>query len=334
MKGVVLLGRDVMSSTLEPRAAGCNMTVVNSGGSPATEGACQAGGTRYDVRRKSDSDGWREVGMKARTRHLVLCMLAVVALVNASWAGDAWKDKKPADWSEKDMHKFMTNSPWSRTVQPSMAQMSTDRGPTSANTGGWGGGPGGGGGGGGQWGGGGGMGNATPIMTLEVRWVSAPIMREALKMSESEPFNAAVERYAKDYYIVSVTMQVAGASSGGGPRGRGGWGGGAPSGGGGGQWGAPGAGQAPSKEQEEARKRFQETLIRGATLTVDGKAVHPERAEMTPSKTGMATLYLFPRTLKLEDMEKDYVFEVSQGPSVTRANFSFKGFEQAPEKGM
>ena len=64
------------------------------------------------------------------------------------------------------------------------------------------------------------------------------------------------------------------------------------------------------------------------------EGVHPVRAEMTPSKSGMTTLYLFPRTLKLDDADKDYVFELTQGPMTSRANFSLKAFDQAPDKGL
>jgi hypothetical protein len=267
--------------------------------------------------------------MRLTPKHTLICVVGAAALASLAWAGDVWKDKKPADWSEKDMKKFLTNSPWARTVQPAMnaAQMEGAQGPMGANTGGWGG-PGGGGGGGMR---GGGFGSgAMPISTFAVRWVSAPIMREALKVAESEPLNKAIEKYAKDYYIVSVTMQMAGGSSAG--QGGGGGrraGGGAP--GGGGQWGGPGGGQGQS---EEGRKRFQEMMTRGVTLKFAGQSVHPERAEMAMATAGMTTLYLFPRSLKLEESDKDYVFESAMGPTVTHAKFSLKEFEQAPEKGL
>jgi hypothetical protein len=48
----------------------------------------------------------------------------------------------------------------------------------------------------------------------------------------------------------------------------------------------------------------------------------------------MMTLYMFPRSLKLEDASKDYLFEVTQGQSTTRASFSLKGLEEAPDKGL
>ena len=39
-----------------------------------------------------------------------------LALAATGWAGDPWKDKKPADWSDKDLQKFLNKSPWAKTV--------------------------------------------------------------------------------------------------------------------------------------------------------------------------------------------------------------------------
>lgn len=260
--------------------------------------------------------------MKSDGKRWVLWFVTVAVLANVAWAGDVWKEKKPADWSPKEMEKFLTRSPWARTVEPATSPQSIDRGPTSASTGGWSGAPGGGGGGGGWRGSPGGDG-AMPITTFQVRWVSAPIMRAALKLAESEPLNAAIAMYSTDYYIISVSMQTRGGG------GRGAWGGG-------GRWGAPASapGSSAQAQQEEARKKFEQMLLQGAMLRFGRHAVHPVQAQMVPGKEGMTTLYLFPRTLQLEDASKDFTFEFSQGPAVTQADFSLKGFEQAPDKGM
>jgi hypothetical protein len=170
---------------------------------------------------------------------------------------------------------------------------------------------------------GGGMSGAMPIMTFQIRWLSAPIMREALKVTESEPFNAAIDKYASDYYIIGVQMQIEGGGGANGPGGGGR---------GGGRGGGMGGG--PSNGDSGGRAQFQAMLIQGATLKFGNQMVHPEKAEMAPSKTGMMTLYMFPRTLKLEDADKNYLFQVTQGPSTTRASFSLKGLEEAPEKGL
>jgi len=210
--------------------------------------------------------------MKSDAKRWVLWFVAAAITANAAWAGDVWKAKNPADWSPKEMEKFLTRSPWARTVQPATGPQSMDHGPTSANTGGWGGVPGGSGGrgGGGGWRGSPGGDSVTPITTFQVRWVSAPIMRAALKLYESEPVNAAIARYASDYYIISVSMQTRGGGAG-----RGAWGGG--------RWGAPGNGQNGSAQaqQEEARKKFQQMLIQNAMLRFGRNAVHPVQAQST-----------------------------------------------------
>jgi hypothetical protein len=160
-----------------------------------------------------------------------------------------------------------------------------------------------------------------PIMTYQIRWLSAPIMREALKVAESEQLNAAIDKYASDYYIIGVQMQVEGGASG--PRGGGQWGGGS------------GGGRGPSAQQmEQGHSQFEAMLIQGATLKFGHQLVHPEKAEMAVCKAGMMTLYMFSRDLKLEDADKTYLFEVSQGPSTTRASFSLKGLEEAADKGL
>ena len=85
---------------------------------------------------------------------------------------------------------------------------------------------------------------------------------------------------------------------------------------------------------EAGRAQFEQMLINGSMLTFGGHSVHPVHAEMTPCKSGMTTLYLFPRSLKLETADKNYLFELVQGPFPVRASFSLKGFEQAPDKGF
>lgn len=265
--------------------------------------------------------------MRLIAKHCVLAIVATTALVSVAWASDAWKDKKPAEWTPKQLDKFMTSSPWSNTVQPASNLPMPDGSPGGPGGGGYGGGGGGGRGGGGGMGGG--MGGAMPIMTYQIRWMSAPIMREALKLSENQNLSTEIERYANDYYIIGVQMQVQGGGGGGGPRpgaGRGGMGGGMGAG-----QGNSASGQGPSA-QPSAKSIPMEMAMPtdNATLKFGRQTVHPQKATAT---SGM-TLYMFPRSLKLEDAAKDYLFEVSQGQMTTRASFSLKGFEEAQDKGL
>jgi hypothetical protein len=45
------------------------------------------------------------------------CFLTAVLLIAVSlWAGDPWKEKSYKDWDEKDIHRILTDSPWSKRV--------------------------------------------------------------------------------------------------------------------------------------------------------------------------------------------------------------------------
>jgi hypothetical protein len=274
--------------------------------------------------------------MRSIAKYRTVGIVAAAALVSVAWASDIWKDKKPADWTPKQLDKFMTSSPWSNTVQPDSNLPMSSGSPGGPGGGGYGGG-GGQGGGGGRGGGGMGAGSgaAMPIMTFQIRWLSAPVMREALKVAEDQSLSAEVEKYASDYYIVGVQMKVEGGASGSGPHGGAGRGGLGNIGNG--QGGASGAGQGQGASNEQAQTRgpqFQPMSTQGAILKFGHQQVHPEKAEIGPSKMGMMTLYMFPRSLKLEDADKSYLFEVTQGQSTTRASFSLKGLDEAQDKGL
>jgi hypothetical protein len=52
-------------------------------------------------------------------RYLVFTMPALL------FAGEFWQDKKPSDWSEKDVKRLLTKSPWAKegTVEFNMERM-------------------------------------------------------------------------------------------------------------------------------------------------------------------------------------------------------------------
>ena len=50
--------------------------------------------------------------MKTLFRVLFVLLLTSTLL----WAGDFWEDKEFTQWSEKDVEKLMTNSPWAKQV--------------------------------------------------------------------------------------------------------------------------------------------------------------------------------------------------------------------------
>jgi hypothetical protein len=148
-------------------------------------------------------------------------LLVGVQLAPCAWvwgAGEFWNDKQVSDWTEKEISRLLTKSPWAKSVSPEI-DFSGMEGPGGG--GGGGGMPGGRGGGmGGPGMGGGGMGGPgmegpgmggrgseggpgpegggrSGRMTATVRWESAAPVREALKTKLSSD--------AEGKYVISVS---------------------------------------------------------------------------------------------------------------------------------
>jgi hypothetical protein len=268
-----------------------------------------------------------------------LWVLGGLALAATVWAGDVWKDKKPADWPEKDLTKFLSKSPWSKTVPMQMDPNRSNRLGRGGRGGyGGGGGMGGGGGYGGGMGGGmgrggygggsgtgsgmgneGGMGGGSAMPDLPaavVRWESAPLVREANARAETKEFNDAVAGFAKDYYVISVTTMA--------PERQGGWQGG-------GDWSA----QQDPQQAEERRKQMQARVLESTKLRGGaGEPRAPERVESLKGGGGRVMLFLFPRALALENGEKELSFETALGPMVIKTKFNLKEMSQGSIQGL
>lgn len=127
-------------------------------------------------------------------------------------AADFWQ-KPYTEWSDKDVTKMMTNSPWAKTTAIPLAGPLA--GPDIAPPGGGGGGGGGGGRGGGGGGGGGGpeipasAGGGSGTMDITVRWQSAVPVRQAFvrqkfgaEATTSADAKKILDEEATDYEIV------------------------------------------------------------------------------------------------------------------------------------
>jgi len=110
-------------------------------------------------------------------REVLLIGLGLEALAHAS--GEFWNDKTPGEWSDKEIERLLTKSPWAREASAEM----NFSGMSAPDSGGRGGGMPGGRGGGPPMGGGGpgGPGGGMPNMKATVRWESAEPVREASK---------------------------------------------------------------------------------------------------------------------------------------------------------
>ncbi len=147
-------------------------------------------------------------------------VLGIVMLTATLWGAGFWDKKDFTQWSEREVNKTFTDSPWAKKVTISnanamqMAQSTGGRGGGGRGAGGGGGIPGGGGGGGGRRGGGGGGGGGmTPpmqMLNLLVRFDEAlPVKHAKVKyrMGESTELTPEMQQYLDsetDYYVVTV----------------------------------------------------------------------------------------------------------------------------------
>jgi hypothetical protein len=141
----------------------------------------------------------------------MVCASTVCAAI--LMAAEPWKSKEAAQWTDDDINKELTDSPWAKekTVSPQRQQQSGGRG--MGRRGGMGGGgyPGGGGGGypggGGGYPSGGGGGNPSDSsMNLTIRWDSALPVQQALKrqgVASAEEVKTVSEASEK-YYVIAV----------------------------------------------------------------------------------------------------------------------------------
>jgi hypothetical protein len=254
----------------------------------------------------------------------ILIIFAVASI--AALAADPWRTKKPADWTDKEAQRILSDSPWAKkaVAEMSFGGMGDPGGGMGGPGGGMGGrgggmgGPGGGamgGPGGGMGGPGGGMGAPGGGMggpgggmeppKIIVRWESAEPVREALKRVES-PAAGQLAEWAKDHYVISTSgmsmMRPAGPGPGG-PDGR------------------P---QPDAGRMEQMQQRMREAT----SLKVKGKdPIAPVRIETIETGGGMLTVFLFPRGAAITPADKEVTFETALGPMAIKSKFNLKDMQ-------
>ena len=233
----------------------------------------------------------------------LLTIFAVASI--AALAADPWRTKKPADWTDKEAQRILSDSPWAKKA---VAEMSFGgMGGPGGGMGGRGGGMGG--PGGGMGGPGGGMGGP-PGGGMEppkiiVRWESAEPVREALNRVES-PAAGQLAEWAKDHYVISTTGMSMMRPGGPGP-------------------GGPGDRPQPDPgRMEQMRQRMREAT----SLKVKGKdPVAPVRIETIETGGGMLTVFLFPRSAAITPADKEVSFETALGPMAIKSKFNLKDMQ-------
>ncbi len=114
-------------------------------------------------------------------KKLVLGIAAISLLASGpAWAGKFWEDTDFLEWSESDVIKMLTKSPWSRQID-----LKAVLGPVSFLT-------------------------FVPSMTLTIRWLSAAPVREAFARArfgdaaKTSPEALKFLELEPDYYIIGI----------------------------------------------------------------------------------------------------------------------------------
>ncbi len=233
-------------------------------------------------------------------------------------AEDPWNAKQPSEWTEKELSKILSDSPWARKVDVAVG------GPPMGGMGG-GGRRGRGGGGGGSsmpsaeqssLGGGGGMGGGgmggdmggsmmSPTIPYVIRWVSAAPVKEAFVRARFGK-EADASQQAREYlqrpephYVIAVIGPPRRA-----PQQR---------------EGAEGGQQRPGPSEEMKQKLKSLTLLHRK-----GKPdIHPEVVEVVAG-AAQTMVFRFPRTDEVSLEDKEIEFATRMGPIDIKRKFKLK----------
>lgn len=240
-----------------------------------------------------------------------LCLSAL-----ALSAADVWVAKPYTSWSEKDIRKIMTNSPWSRTVTVTLdfipdgsflrgrgrGPMPNPQGPGIAESGG-----------------GLGVGQSAPPpgapapplpsgpprTSLIVRWQSSTVVKQALVKNEygdkAGTSPDAQKRLQPDaaYYVIAVGNLPA----------------------------------AQKPRDAEARR----TLIAATTLTVNGKDQSIAAKDVVTVEAGAGLIearFLFPRDVAITPDDKEVDFATLFGKAAVKAKFNLKNMTIGGKLGL
>jgi hypothetical protein len=244
-------------------------------------------------------------------------ILPAIALIFAValYAADFWKAKDPSQWTDEEVAKMLTKSPWARVVSLQVIGM-------PGGVGGEAGGGGGGGGRSGRSGGGGGMGDAMPsgmsTPPITVRWESSAPVRAAQERRKYA-HSAEITEWSKENFVVSLTgFRPRPARPGGPPEGsRSGGGVGEPQGDP--RGGMRRAGGAPDSDTPD---------FRGAMIRHDNKQSFPvDRTMIIRTARGPELYLLFSRKNEIASATKEIIIDFSIGTTKVQAKFKIKDME-------
>ena len=257
----------------------------------------------------------KEIAMK----RLLILVVAIFAVT--LYAADFWVAKEPDQWTDDEVDKMLTKSPWAKKVTPeSSMQAMAGGGGGDMGGGGMGGGPPGGGGGG--MGGGGGVpgGGGQFASPVVLRWEGAALIREANARNQFA-HAAQLAEWSKEYYVISLT----GLQSG--PAGRGAPGEGGRENGnrqGGQRQGDPRGGTPPGGDNPNmGMPNFRSLSLKYS----DKRTISPEKIMVIRMTEGSVFYVLFSRKNAITVADKDMTFEADVDQGKIKAKFKLKDME-------
>lgn len=248
-------------------------------------------------------------------------------------AADPWT-KPPAQWSDKDVQRILTDSPWSKSVSITLG------GGAPMGGGGRGGRRGGGGGmsggmpdasmgaggdsgmGGGRAGMGEGMGaSMAPSIQFQIRWQSAkPVKlatvraRMGAEADTSPQAREFVEREEPDYVIAVIGPPMGGPPEGGGRPGA------APR-----EAAAPPKGDAAAQERRGNPEQWMAGLKENTWLAwKEHEKLHPSSVVLPPGGQRGVLIFHFPKDHPIELEDKEVEFCMRRGPMEVKKKFKLK----------
>lgn len=232
--------------------------------------------------------------------------LGAALAVSTILAADPWSHKDPAKWTEKDIQRVLSDSPWAQQASAIFSLAAEDPPPAPppispaaqaglggpANSGV-------------RWDGGVGRSRgADPTLNVLVRWESALPVREALSRAGEDTKHAYIAENAAKDYIISIAGLV--------PAGR---------------YRSVGRTETKSRSDDMIDARNPEEMLEGlmaaSRLIPKGKAeIRPEDAKLDGS-TG--TLYVFfPRAESITLDDKEVTFTTRFGALTVQKRFGLK----------
>jgi hypothetical protein len=252
------------------------------------------------------------------SRFLLLAMSAGALVVGLS-AAEGWMSKDYTQWTDQEVQKVLTNSPWAQKTSVAFDNSGSGGGGRRGGYGGGGGGGGMGGGGGGMGGGGmgGGMGgggginggsvgrprnagadetqsqSGGPRMEVVIRWESALPLKQArlrAQFGENLPHpgdaNYTLDQADKDYVISLSGLHGGGSHDG---------------------------------------SSMRDSLLAASHLLVKGKdAIAAEDVKFDTGADGYTVKVLFPRTTPIDLDDKEVTFQTKMGPMRIERKFKLK----------